>query len=379
MYGNKIPQSDSNVSLPTIPGCDSDASLAELAQLHLRNQPAPATGDDRRPSRQVSEGRNGEMTLVQEDAFADALKAVAVLDIARDDDSPQRTADDLVLASVEREQMADDESASLYSSSEGLVASSVGEDHLAKQAAMNGAPLPDANSAAAQPGQPPAAGTVAAAGATAIQDTRLSSGDGPPPHAQQSPLPLARGMTRGVQLSGQSGPTFSTRLRGCAQTAGELAVLLLSFLVREAGCVPPTDRRPSDLAPFLPRALLARSRARHARPSARGMPSGAVPSRALPCPPPPFPSRHLEHLLALGRNRYGVILVPNAIAFLAHRDEPLRPHWDVWLLRPAYALLLGRIAASVVFALIGNVRAPPAALPAAAAPPAPCGRCPAAG
>lgn len=49
-----------------------------------------------------------------------------------------------------------------------------------------------------------------------------------------------------------------------------------------------------------------------------------------------------------------LILVPSALAFLSHPEEPLRLEWQIWLLRPLYALVLARIADAIVFALIGN-------------------------
>ncbi|KAG8467715.1 hypothetical protein KFE25_006767 [Diacronema lutheri] len=46
------------------------------------------------------------------------------------------------------------------------------------------------------------------------------------------------------------------------------------------------------------------------------------------------------------------ILVPSCIAFIAHRNEPLRAEPDVWLGRPLYAALLGRALAAVVMSFM---------------------------
>lgn len=58
-----------------------------------------------------------------------------------------------------------------------------------------------------------------------------------------------------------------------------------------------------------------------------------------------FAVRELLYLL--------LILAPSVVAFIAHRDEPLRPQWQIWLLRPLYALVIGRAVGASLFAILG--------------------------
>ncbi|KAJ1632275.1 hypothetical protein T492DRAFT_32081 [Pavlovales sp. CCMP2436] len=65
----------------------------------------------------------------------------------------------------------------------------------------------------------------------------------------------------------------------------------------------------------------------------------------------------LSMLLArwvLGEASYSVLLLPSVIAFVAHADEPTRSRWQVWVLRPLYALVLGRVASAVLFLIAHN-------------------------
>lgn len=49
---------------------------------------------------------------------------------------------------------------------------------------------------------------------------------------------------------------------------------------------------------------------------------------------------------------YLVLLVPYAVAFLLHDEEPLRTDWAVWLGRPLYALVIARVCSAASYSVL---------------------------
>mmetsp|Transcript_28815 Transcript_28815/g.84462 ORF Transcript_28815/g.84462 Transcript_28815/m.84462 type:complete len:797 (-) Transcript_28815:100-2490(-) len=49
-----------------------------------------------------------------------------------------------------------------------------------------------------------------------------------------------------------------------------------------------------------------------------------------------------------------LVLLPYAIGFVSRPEEPLRLEWEIWLLRPLYCVLLGRVASIIIFFILGN-------------------------